>query len=67
MVLNWAVSTSIRFLEVMGDDMWILCEKRTYSASIHSEIFEWGSETAQTLVNNDYMTAYSLDYVSGDV
>ena len=41
--------------------------KRTYSASIHAEIFEWGSETAQTLVNNDYMKAYSLDYVSGDV
>jgi len=52
---------------VMGDDMWILCEKRTYSASIHAEIFEWGSETAQTLVNNDYMKEYSLDYVSGDV
>ena len=66
-VLSWAVSTTIRFVAVMRGDMWVLCKKRSYSASIPDAIFEWRSETKQTLVNNDYMQVCLPTYESRNV
>jgi len=66
-VLNWAVSTSIRFLAVMWGDMWVLCKKHTYSAWMPDEIFECGSDTMQIWVNNGYMPVCSPTYESGNV